>query len=419
MNKIWQLGALALLGTAVCVVEGTAQRVQLPGPSTGTFPGGAANTPPTLTQPPVMGGTFDPYAGQTGGGSLFGAPPPAVGGGMLPPQTLGPPQTYAPAAPPGAYPQGYPAAPVGPGAYPTQGPSGMFPGGFPQAWDTCGGWTVAAPPPYERLIQDTSLTHTWLAGDGGAQVDWHAIDLQSSLVLYPNFFYTQSPLRFTPGFTLHLLDGPSPPVASDLPPQLYSAYGIVSWNPQLTPRLGAELSVGVGVYSDFEGVSSDSVRITGTGAGVINFTDRFAVKLGVTYLDRLDIKLLPVVGFVYRPNPYRRYDIVFPEPRASMFLATFGAHNTELWGYVGAEYGGGNWTIERETGPLAGRTDRVDLNDIRIFLGVEWKMMQASGPHGFFEVGYVFERELVYALDPATDNVSLDDTVMLRTGISF
>jgi hypothetical protein len=38
--------------------------------------------------------------------------------------------------------------------------------------------------------------------------------------------------------------------------------------------------------------------------------------------------------------------------------------------------------------------------------------------YSFFEVGYVFERELFYVVVPS-DRTSLADTVMLRAGVAF
>ena len=60
--------------------------------------------------------------------------------------------------------------------------------------------------------------------------------------------------------------------------------------------------------------------------------------------------------------------------------------------------------------------DRVDINDVRAYIGLEW-----IGPRrvtGFFDVGYVFERELVYRTDPIND-VPIEDSVMIRSGIAF
>ena len=96
--------------------------------------------------------------------------------------------------------------------------------------------------------------------------------------------------------------------------------------------------------------------------------------------------------------------------------------NTQVWAYLGAEYGGGSWTVRRLFQDQV-ISDRVDINDVRIFTGLEW-----LGPRnvtGFFEIGYVFNRELVYVEDPGGPNpdrlsrLKIEDTMMIRTGISF
>ena len=52
-------------------------------------------------------------------------------------------------------------------------------------------------------------------------------------------------------------------------------------NPQPTDWLGAELSFRIGVYSDFVQVVVRSIRYTGTGLAVLNFSPSFKIKAGV------------------------------------------------------------------------------------------------------------------------------------------
>ena len=79
---------------------------------------------------------------------------------------------------------------------------------------------------------------------------------------------------------------------------------------------------------------------------------------------------------------------------------------------MSGEYGGGSWAIDR----VGGFEDQVDINDVRAVIGVEW-----IGPRrvtGFFEAGYVFERELVYRTDPLND-VPIQDSFLISSGIAF
>ncbi len=102
---------------------------------------------------------------------------------------------------------------------------------------------------------------------------------------------------------------------------------------------------------------------------------------------------------LYQPTPNTRYDIFFPQPKLSQYyFATVGTQ--DLWGYVSGEYGGGSWTIRRANGA----SDSIDINDLRVMLGVEWGRSDLirNGRHtGFFEVGYVFDREVEYEKSPA------------------
>lgn len=274
---------------------------------------------------------------------------------------------------------------------------------------------AASGPPYQRLFQNTGFTYGWLYGSKRNQLQMHDVDISTTMVLQ-FFAHSGQGLRITPGFTWHFLDGPQPPIPTNtnLPARLYDAYLDARWAPQLTRQFGMDLNFRTGVYSDFTKVTSDSVRFMGTGVGVLQLTPTSAMKIGVTYLDRLQVKILPAGGLLWTPNPQTKFDIFFPAPKLAKYWTTMG--NADVWWYLGAEYGGGNWTMERLNDPLLGFADRVDINDIRVFGGLEWHGLNERV--GFFEVGYVFDREIVFRNVPQ-DNLKLDDTVMLRGGVRF
>jgi hypothetical protein len=196
-----------------------------------------------------------------------------------------------------------------------------------------------------------------------------------------------------------------------LPSRLYDAYLDFSWYPRVSEWLGAELGVRTGVWSDFEDVNSDSIRLLGRGLATIAITPNLDVLFGAVYLDRLDVKLLPAGGVYYRPTPEWDMYLVFPNPKVRRFMSAIG--NTKWFWYVTGEYGGGSWTVERRTGTLA---DRIDINDIRVSGGFEFETQ--TFVRGHVEIGYVFDREVVFESgDPAT--FKPDDTFMVRGGIDF
>lgn len=406
------LGGLLVVGLVLEPVPLRAQRVRIP-TIRGDAPAPSSAPGVTLGQPVPTTEGFDPYATTPaqppatvpGAGTV----PPAFGTSPAPQYT--PPAVTVPGQPYIPYVPGGPQ-PLGPTpGFPPQQPPAVFPDGItPPA---IGPYLPAVGAPNLRFFQQLFFRHTWLEGDTGREVDMNETEIAVTGVI-PKFFHSPQPLRLTPGFTLDLLDGPAPPEAdarAELPAQLYAGYLDVGWNPQYTPQLGMELNFRVGVYTDFDTVTTDSVRFMGTALGVVQITPTVTVKVGVEYLDRARIKILPAGGLLWEPNDKTKFDIYFPRPRLAQYLVTIG--NTDFWWYLGGEYGGGSWTFERQATLT---TERIDINDIRFLGGLEWTCTGSA--KGFVEVGYVFDREIVYVVGPPLEQ-KLRDTFMLRGGLSF
>ena len=371
-------------------------------PPTIQFPSGAqpgAITPPAAaTVNPYTGGAapFDPYSSSGPSAYSFWSttPPSNAAGAFAQPSVPAIPGTAAPGTSP------Y----LGPGYVPPAGqPQALFPNGM------FGSGQQLDYQQYLRLIQDVRLRDTYLVG-GKDLTDLGINDIEAAVTFtLPNFLTTGQPLYISPAFALHLWDGPKLP-NSDLPPNAYSAYLDGQWSSDPLLQIGAELGLRVGVYTDFKTLNSDSLRIQGLALGTARITPNLQAKLGVVYLDRNDIKLLPAGGVLWTPTPQVRFDIFFPQPKLATYLMTVGRY--EVWSYLAAEYGGGAWTIERADGT----NNRIDINDIRVSGGIEW-----TGPRGltgFLEAGYVFNRTVFYVEDPAA-TFHPDNTWMLRLGVSY
>lgn len=290
------------------------------------------------------------------------------------------------------------------------GSGGYGNGGYGNGY---GQGTGRARPPYQRLFQDTGLRGTYLFGRDKADLAMTEAEA-STTAFFPNFLGGRNGLRVTPGFAFHWTDGPQAPVTSDVPARLYSGYLDFGLNPQFGPRFGAELTARVGIYSDFQSFNGDSIRILGSAVGVYQASPEVAIKFGAAYIDRVRLQLLPAAGILWTPNPQTRWDIFFPSPKLSNYWTTYG--NQQVWWYLGGEYGGGSWSIEREENPLVGANERIDINDIRVFAGIEWWNLNRY--YGFAEVGFVFEREVVFYRVPG-DSLDLDETFMVRAGVSW
>lgn len=218
----------------------------------------------------------------------------------------------------------------------------------------------------------------------------------------------QSPLLITPAYQQTLLDGPR---LSDLPANVYDVTVQFLWMHQLTDRWGIQLGVTPGVHSDFERDNSDSLRIAGRGIGIYQWREDLKLVLGVVFLDRNDVSLLPAAGIIWTPHEDVRWELVVPRPRVAWRFSCEDC--VEQWAYFAGEFGGGEWAIVR----ASGASDVATYRDFRLLAGLELKPQGAYGLHLNFEFGYVFARELEYA--SVTPDVSLDDTTIVRLTLSY
>ena len=401
-----------------------AQRMQFPSMTEGApgyytvqsqpYPGGSVYsqpyTAPSYTQPPAY--AQQPAYSQT---PAYGQAAPMY---AAPPQYAQAP-TYgqtSPVYPPQGYFQGQSAPPatlqgtiqpLNPGwdPYGTPGaiaaPAPIYP---PQGHIRPDG-TMAQP---QRLIDEVGFEYTYISASGSRKLGLDVVDLWVSAA-FP-FFFNPAPLLVTPRFAVNYWNGPvseALPGSPDLPPRTYDAELQASWKPVFTGWLSGDLAASIGMYTDFEKFSSDALRVRGHGLAVFTLSSRFAVAAGIDYINRNRIKLLPAGGVIWTPNPDTRWEIIFPEPRIARRFSTGG--NTDWWG-----------DVRRMRRHLAYRTasgaeDSYDYNDLRLILGLEW--VGLTGLAGHVEVGYVFNRELLYL--SGTPKVKPSDTVMLRAGLSF
>lgn len=435
------LCAVTAIGLLVGLPASVAAEVQFRSPPAAgatTQPGGTASSAPAASptqvpadlapvQPPagatLQPPSFDPFSTQPG------AAPSA------PPLTTPPVPSPAPTQPTPGVVSPAPAQPSSAAPYPgyPAQPPVQFPGGISGQIGALG---LPVPGRYLQAIEYPRFRYTWLAGDAGpGEPGRDELDINDAEVAltfnWPNFLYSGQPLQISPGFVFHFWQGPAhgtPPAwPPNLPEQAYSAYLGFDWSTNRQIRYGGEANLVIGYYSDFRSLhqSGTSIRVQGTGLGWFRLTEYSTIKAGLAYLDRLDVKILPAFGLFWYPNEDVRFEIYFPRPKLAQRLTTLG--NTDIWWYVGGEYGGGSWTVKvvrnfslKIGDPARSTIVQVDINDIRLFGGLEW-LSGYLGATGFVEVGYVFDREIIYFRRDGTvpPNLPLKDTIMLRAGLSF
>jgi hypothetical protein len=173
-----------------------------------------------------------------------------------------------------------------------------------------------------------------------------------------------------------------------------------------------DAAVTTGYYSDFDQGSSDAFRVTGRAIGVYESSPTTKWLLGVAYLNRAGASVLPIFGVMFDPTPDTRFEAIFPRPRFMWRTPDSQPDVDEGWFYVGGEFGGGVWSITR---PSSRDLDLLTYSDWRLLAGYERKI--TGGLSTRYEAGYVFNRELEY--DSGTPEVSLDDTVFVRAGLTY
>lgn len=228
----------------------------------------------------------------------------------------------------------------------------------------------------------------WIIGTGD----------QFGMFSFTNDHYLSSGVDhgFGVGYEFHFLSGP---VVTDMPPRVYD-FSIAYQHRDRAGAFGYDVAASVMVSSDFEGSCREGIRFPGHAVGFLSVGSTTDLVFGVDYLDRGDVKLLPVVGLIAIPHPDVRLEVVFPRPRAVFQLAD----RYRL--YVGGELGGGTWAIERAT--LA--EDLATYRDLRLCVGLqglEWGHL-----HSAIEIGYLFSRRLEYT--SGNGDFSPIDTTMIR-----
>ena len=261
----------------------------------------------------------------------------------------------------------------------------------------------------EGVFQKLFFTGDWMPQLESDSLGWS--DVEAGIVFGLPLLRRDTPLLITPRFATHFLEGP---VTPDLPGQVYDAevefrhlrrFGQGPW--------AMMAAVTLGQYSDFESSDSDAFRVTGQAFAVYEGTPGKKWIAGVVYLNREDLSMIPAVGFIYEPHPDIKWEAILPRPRVAWRLPNHRAQpGDESWLYVGGEFGGGVWSIRR---PLTLTQDVLTYNDYRVLVGYERKII--GGLSRRFDAGYVFWRELQFA--GATPDVSLDDSLFVRVGLTY
>ncbi|GAB5444923.1 MAG: hypothetical protein Fues2KO_52720 [Fuerstiella sp.] len=162
-----------------------------------------------------------------------------------------------------------------------------------------------------------------------------------------------------------------------------------------TPHAGPfamSFAVTPSLNTDFDqSPGSSSFQLDGRGMFIFQLDRAWSMVLGAGYWDRVNDRVIPYAGFVYR-DEYWEWRILYPESTISLFLGN-GATGAS-WMYIRAEY-----NVEAFEVRTAAGIDEVELEDYRATLGLRTDTGMSSW---FIEGGWVFEREVEYATSTAS-----------------
>ena len=167
-----------------------------------------------------------------------------------------------------------------------------------------------------RFFQQVDFDSTYIFGNNTGN-NLGITDLETSATFAIPIF--KNPFLVTPGFAAHFWNGPNTNgfgvnPGPEMPPETYDAYLDTTWKPQVTPRLSTDLAVRVGIYSDFNYVTYQSVRTPFRALGLYALNPQLTFVAGVVYLDRLSVRILPAGGVIWVPDPDSRFELLFPRP---------------------------------------------------------------------------------------------------------
>ena len=258
-------------------------------------------------------------------------------------------------------------------------------------------------------LQQLILTTTELPRLGGNGLGLATLDM--GLTLGMPAPTVDSPLLITPGFGWTFVDEASGPMDPGLPATLYESWIQARWMRKIGERLGVDLAVAPGWYSDFVNDSAQAFRVTGHGFSAWEAREDLSVVAGVIYLDRYDVNLLPAGGLLWTPSDDRRFELIFPRPRLAWRIKE--TSKAAQWVYLAGEFGGNQWAVRRDSGA----DDIVVYHDYRLLAG--WERRPADlGISWRLETGWVTGRLVEYYVTDTAD-YHPSDTFLVRLGVWY
>lgn len=265
--------------------------------------------------------------------------------------------------------------------------------------------TPPGPPGGRRpgLFQGAGTTYEYLPAFDDESFGHQSWRTNIDFGLPPVVFNT--PILISPGYGIHLFDGPStfeaPAAVHDL------QVSFATFRP-INDRWLFRGNVIVGVYGDEDSLDdADALQVTGFAMGIYNASPQWQWALGAGYVNNADLAVIPVVGFIH-DRGWIKYEVMMPRPRVVLPLCKTPGRESSV--YVSGEFGGGVWAVRRASGV----TEPLQLSRYGVLFGYE---QQTPVGKWRYEFGYAFGRELEY--EDSGETLDVDDSLIARIGWNF
>jgi hypothetical protein len=227
---------------------------------------------------------------------------------------------------------------------------------------------------------------------------------QSQLTIAYDFRYPIGPFTFgaRPQFDVMFLSGPTPP-GPNLPPQAYGLSVAFEGEFRIDPRFAVRAVVQPGVYTDFDHVTGNAVRVPFQIVGAYGLTNEWTFVGGVMYTAQPSFSVLPVLGVIWAPAPAWRLQLMFPQTRVIYHFQD----GLDVYGMFGLQ--GETYSVR-----VDGVSELLQYRDTRMGIGAEWDTHYRL--HLFFETGVAVFRRVELSNE---GNSNVNAGLYLRIGGRF
>lgn len=305
--------------------------------------------------------------------------------------------------------------PFGDPAYPSPITQDPWLGGAAAPMAPSTGYGVFGPQP-QRFGWETRLDVEWIPGADTSSpalgdVEVLGVDLEAEYTAPTNPGWVFS---WAPQFNYRSYQGPTGDPSRVLPGSAYR-FGL-DLALQTTSPGGCTFEFGFtpAIASDFDhSISDDAIQLDGRAVAYWRVAPDWMWVIGATYWDRVDDIVLPYAGAVWTPDDRWEFRLIFPKPRASLFLGT--PNGVPTWVYVEGEYRVESYEVGLGSIPMTSESSaKAQLSDIRVVGGFRW---EAGWLTTFIEGGYVFDRKVEYT-SPGR-GFDIDDQFIGRLGFRY